>query len=560
MDTQFPRLRAVGYRRVSMKEQVDGHSLAAQEASIRQFVAQQDWELTNLYTDAGHSAKKDSYRPALDRLMKDAAKGRYDIVVVDKIDRFYRHLSGLLVALDTLNQHGVTFASVKEKLDFTTPWGKLMLTVLGMLAEIYLDNLRQETIKGKLQRARSGLWNGNIPFGYCRGLCSKCKDPNGKDYCPEYGHADKSDGKILHTHPVEKWVVQKIFKLYLSGEHSDSSIAKIINADSHSLPDETRIPLRHKGIPGRVKPGSFSRDTVRGMLQRIFYTGMIPYYGRDKNGNSNKRKQPLLFDGLHPALVDAADFETVQELRKDRARVPHDRKAAKVRVYPLTGVLYCAECGGRFRGSALNSRRIYRDSNQVEHTQVCSQPSLKASYVERTLIGKLQKALLSTEVSEDILSSQAQLEEAQERRERANILFLAGEIDKTMYNREIQRCEKMRETLLFHGTDAKIASIRDVLDQLRDWQALTDLKKKRLFRLVLERAYVQGNTFVAVQPTVVFAPLLNQYFPSGKQRCNCGPDGRQQASYNPIHLFDPGTPIDEALSFLQHRHDQEPES
>lgn len=82
---------------------------------------------------------------------------KFDVVVVDKIDRFYRHLSGLLTSLDTLRSHGIAFASVQEKLDFTTPWGKLMLTVLGMLAEIYIDNLRQETRKGKLQRARKGL-------------------------------------------------------------------------------------------------------------------------------------------------------------------------------------------------------------------------------------------------------------------------------------------------------------------------------------------------------------------------------------------------------------------
>jgi len=56
--------------------------------------------------------------------------------------------------------YGVSFASVQEQLDFTTPWGKLMLTVLGTLAEIYLDNLRQETRKGKLQRARQGFLAG----------------------------------------------------------------------------------------------------------------------------------------------------------------------------------------------------------------------------------------------------------------------------------------------------------------------------------------------------------------------------------------------------------------
>ena len=98
---------------------------------------------------------------------------------------------------------GVGFASVQEKLDFTTHWGKLTLTVLGMLAEIYLDVLRQETTKGKRQRARDGLWNGGVPFGYCKGLCSRCTDPNGKGYCPNFGTADKTDGKTLIAHPIE---------------------------------------------------------------------------------------------------------------------------------------------------------------------------------------------------------------------------------------------------------------------------------------------------------------------------------------------------------------------
>jgi DNA invertase Pin-like site-specific DNA recombinase len=75
-------------------------------------------------------------------------------------DRFYRHLKGLLMALDTLRECNVTFVSVQEKIDLSTPWGKLTLTVLGMLAEIYIDNLRYETRKGKIARARKGLWNG----------------------------------------------------------------------------------------------------------------------------------------------------------------------------------------------------------------------------------------------------------------------------------------------------------------------------------------------------------------------------------------------------------------
>ncbi|MBU2610784.1 MAG: recombinase family protein, partial [Chloroflexi bacterium] len=119
--------RTVGYRRVSSREQLDGHSLEAQEVHISNFVEAQGWSLVQIYTDAGISAKKGSRRPALEQLLRDAKDGLFDVVVVDKIDRFYRHLGGLLTTLEQLHSSGVSFASVQEKLDFTTPWGKLML-------------------------------------------------------------------------------------------------------------------------------------------------------------------------------------------------------------------------------------------------------------------------------------------------------------------------------------------------------------------------------------------------------------------------------------------------
>ena len=78
-------LRAVGYRRVSMREQVDGHSLDAQSNNIESYVEDQTWSLVRIYTDAGKSAKKGSERPGLGQLMRDAEAGKFDVVVVDKI-------------------------------------------------------------------------------------------------------------------------------------------------------------------------------------------------------------------------------------------------------------------------------------------------------------------------------------------------------------------------------------------------------------------------------------------------------------------------------------------
>ena len=195
-------VKAVGYRRVSMKDQVDGFSLDAQEAHIRDYVHSQSWHLMQIYTDAGISGGAGSRRLALEALMADAQAGQFDVVVVDKIDRFYRHLTSLLTALDKLHQWGVGFVSVQERLDFTTSWGKLTLTILGILAEIYIDNLRQETKKGKRQRVRSGLLNGPVPYGYCDGRCSQCTHPNGVDYCPRFGQQDIGDGKVVVPHPI----------------------------------------------------------------------------------------------------------------------------------------------------------------------------------------------------------------------------------------------------------------------------------------------------------------------------------------------------------------------
>lgn len=113
--------RAVGYRRVSMPDQVNGHSLDAQETNIRRYADEHDWQLVEIYVDAGISAKKGSRRPAFERLLRDAKDGKFDVIIVDKIDRFYRYLGGLLTTLDQLNSCGVSFASVQEKLDFTTP-------------------------------------------------------------------------------------------------------------------------------------------------------------------------------------------------------------------------------------------------------------------------------------------------------------------------------------------------------------------------------------------------------------------------------------------------------
>ncbi len=270
-------LKAVGYRRTATNNQGgDSYHLAGQQWAIEEFVRHKSWQLGPIYTDAGFSGRLDQ-RPTLRQLLQDAAAGHCDVVVVHAIDRFYRSLTGLLTTIELLHRHGVGFVSITENLDFTTPWGKLALAVLGTLAEIYIDKLSAETKKGKQERARKGLYNGPIPFGYCKGLCSKCTDPNGPGYCPYAGQPDQSDGIRLIAHPIESIGVCRAFKLSATGLYTDRDIADTLNQEPVCYQGQDYIlrPKRRPGDVNRFGPPVFGKDIVREMLVRVFYTGVV---------------------------------------------------------------------------------------------------------------------------------------------------------------------------------------------------------------------------------------------------------------------------------------------
>ena len=514
--------RAVGYRRVSMPDQVNGFSLDAQETNITKYIETRNWQLINIYVDAGISAKKGSKRPALEKLLLDAKAGKFDVVVVDKIDRFYRHLGGLLATLDDLNSHGVAFASVQEQLDFTTPWGKLMLTVLGTLAEIYLDNLRQETRKGKLQRARQGLWVGELPFGYCKGLCSRCTNPNGKDYCPEYGKPDKTDGKIIMPHPVESLVVKKVFDWYCHGDTSHRSIADELNKTILTLPDGSTVPARQRGKPGKTDPRPFTRDIIRDMVLRETYAGRLAFFGNDEVGKHRKRKKPLeIVQAKHQAIIDEETFSRAQEMRilkGSNCIKKHDRP---VRIYPFTGILRCGYCGGSMRGTS-SSRRYYKDGNKLDHLCVCPQPVVVADKVENQMVQWLLNVINQSDPDNNEKEAYALFDEQEKRFDRAKELYLLGEVDRSVYEFEKERFEIERNNLQSENYHARMTFV-----SLIHWQEISNLERKRLLRLTIEVAYVRGNALAAIQPSSAFLPItalaITGFHPfSG---CNSGEGG-----------------------------------
>jgi DNA invertase Pin-like site-specific DNA recombinase len=144
-------VKAALYARVSTNGH--GQTVEPQLLELREYCQRRAWDVAGEYVDQGISGVKET-RPQLDRLMADAHKRRFDVVIVWKFDRFARSVSHLLRALETFNALGVQFVSLSESLDTSTPAGKMVFTVLGAVAELE-RSLIAERVRAGLRNARA---------------------------------------------------------------------------------------------------------------------------------------------------------------------------------------------------------------------------------------------------------------------------------------------------------------------------------------------------------------------------------------------------------------------
>jgi len=141
--------RAAIYARVSTAEQ----NPEMQEGELIRYIAARNWTLQKIYRDKGVSGAKER-RPALDQLMDDCRRGRVDVVVVWKFDRFARSLRQLVNAFELFKQLGIAFVSSTEALDTSLPHGEMLFQIIGAIAQ-WERSLIAERVRAGLQHARS---------------------------------------------------------------------------------------------------------------------------------------------------------------------------------------------------------------------------------------------------------------------------------------------------------------------------------------------------------------------------------------------------------------------
>ena len=162
--------RCVLYARVSTTDQHCENQLA----ELRTYCTSRGWTITREYVDHGVSGAKER-RLALDELVRDAKRRRFDVLVCWRLDRLGRNLRHLVLLLEELQALGVAFASLNEGIDATTPAGRLQMHMLAALSEFERGRI-QERVRAGLARARAnGRHIGRPGHGHCQGPPADCR-------------------------------------------------------------------------------------------------------------------------------------------------------------------------------------------------------------------------------------------------------------------------------------------------------------------------------------------------------------------------------------------------
>lgn len=160
------QLNCAGYVRVSSKDQIDGESLTTQRKSIADFAKLQGYKLTEIYADEGISGATSKDRPALLKCLNDAQNKKFNVLIIHRLSRFGRNASQLLENVETLNKSDVELRSISEGIDFSSTYGRAMLGMLAVIAQLEKDIIREQMLENRIGKGKRGVpTSGRLPYG-----------------------------------------------------------------------------------------------------------------------------------------------------------------------------------------------------------------------------------------------------------------------------------------------------------------------------------------------------------------------------------------------------------
>ena len=407
------KIKVYTYKRVSTTMQIDGYSLDAQRARMKAYADFNDYEIVGEYEDAGKSGKSIEGRLQFNQMMEDVKSGKDNVsyVLVFKLSRFGRNAADVLSTLQVMQDFGVNLICVEDGIDSSKDAGKLMISVLSAVAEIERENIRVQTMEGRIQKAREGKWNGGFaPYGY--------KLVNGK----------------LEINEEEAVAIRTIYDQYVNTDIGSNGISKYL--ENHGI----RKIQRQNG-----KNPLFDAHLVRLILKNPVYCGKIAY-GRRKtekvHGTRNEYRLVeqdyfLLVDGLHEAIISEEVWNAAQaKLIAQAKKYEHVNKGKDERTHLLSGIVRCPVCGaGMYGNKSIKYKKDgtkYKDFFYYGCKHRSMQRGHKCDYKKQ-----IREELLDDAVAEVIVKLVSNPQFAAMMQEKINM-----KVDTTAIDQEIANYEK----------------------------------------------------------------------------------------------------------------------
>jgi len=525
-DSPVQTIRVALYARVSTEEQRDGQTIDSQVAELEYSAKEKGWQITGVYKDEGWSGTILA-RPELDQLRDQAAKGLFDAVLINDVDRLARDVSHLGIIKRDLERRGVQVIFRKLPAE-KSPTYNLMVNILGSFAEFERELIADRTRRGRRHKVevRQQFIGALAAYGF--------------RYIPK-DRSTGTEGK-LDTVPEEATVVRQMYEWVDKEGLSARRVVQRLNA---------------MNISTRKGKRRWAKSSVLRILRNEIYAG-VWYYNKNEKCEASKpvktaqyNRSPKSSNRLRPRsdwlpvvlpqhlrIIERDQWERAQ--RQLTANIAFSPRNAKHQ-YLLKGLIKCGECGARYVGDPNHGKFYYRCL-----TRCGKLPAIREECLNEVVWHAIQEAVLNPSLIAEQLKkfykrekTNAQgmrteidkIEEAlrQVQKEESRIIeaYRTGVLSPAQLSRELEQFKVRRGSL--EARKAKIATNPDLPDfslierslieyceiAARRLKSYVHEERQRFLQLLLTGILFEGDR-VRIKGIIPLEPLKDQ---------SQGPDG-----------------------------------
>lgn len=451
-----------------------------------------------VFEDEGYSGKNTN-RPQFQKMMQEIKKGGCDYLVCYKLDRLGRNIADLANLVETLNKLNVSFLSIKERFDTSTPIGKAMLYFAGVLAQMEREQIAERVRDNMIMLARKGRWlGGNTPLGF-RAESEEKVVINGRN--------KKSFRLVVDEEEMK--TVRFIFEEYLKQQSLMGIVRYFLNHDIETKRGNEYTTTAIRDILTNPVYCRADREAYRYFWNLGCQVcmeeeeadgkyGLIAYAKTSSCQYKNKGNAPekwIVAKGKHSGIISGKDFSKIQNLLARNSSKGEAWHKTQNQIALLSGILHCS-CGHLMRPKYYSSQQVTKQGERkfsylcpykdVTHGEKCSVSNVQGNTLDELVC---REVLRYTEENSNI---HQMLQQAIERIEDTKEEKVTS---KDLLEREIQKRKKevqnLISTLAKSGGDQQFISRieQEVLKLNRECASLEEEKAE----LGAEGADIRGD-------------------------------------------------------------------